>query len=74
MVRIPVGDPDPEDDLGEPVTAPWLSTMDGATGATVPDDLWPGDGTCSCESYDCRGECCGIGNCSCTPTEGDDTP
>ncbi len=27
-----------------------------------PDRLW-----CSCEIYDCRGECCGIGGCSCTP-------
>ena len=22
--------------------------------------------TCDCESYDCRGECCGLGNCSCS--------
>jgi hypothetical protein len=22
---------------------------------------------CDCESYDCTGECCGRGNCSCTP-------
>ncbi|KUL36453.1 hypothetical protein [Actinoplanes awajinensis] len=26
-------------------------------------------GVCDCESYDCRGECCGLGNCSCTAAE-----
>lgn len=26
------------------------------------------DGFCNCEDYDCAGECCGVGNCSCTPT------
>lgn len=41
--------------------------------------MWiaPLDGTCRCESYDCTGECCGQGNCTCTApveTEGDPTP
>jgi hypothetical protein len=26
-----------------------------------------GEEFCTCESYDCHGECCGIGNCTCMP-------
>jgi hypothetical protein len=29
---------------------------------------------CDCEAYDCAGECCGIGRCSCTPAPGDPHP
>jgi hypothetical protein len=29
-----------------------------------------GEEFCTCESYDCHGECCGIGNCTCTPAAG----
>lgn len=30
-----------------------------------------GEEFCNCESYDkCYGECCGIGNCTCTPAVG----
>lgn len=27
------------------------------------------DGACNCESYNCSGECCGVGNCTCTPVD-----
>jgi hypothetical protein len=36
--------------------------------AAEPDD------ECSCASYDCAGECCGVGNCTCTPASGDPHP
>ncbi|GLW31881.1 hypothetical protein [Actinoplanes regularis] len=29
----------------------------------------PTSAICGCESYDCHGECCGLGRCSCTPVE-----
>ncbi|MEW2442807.1 hypothetical protein [Micromonospora marina] len=32
------------------------------------------DRFCVCEAYDCAGECCGVGNCSCTPAPGDPHP
>lgn len=30
--------------------------------------------TCDCESYDCKGECCGVGNCTCTTVRSDGMP
>lgn len=33
----------------------------------APDTDAADDGTCSCESYDCQGQCCGIGRCTCSP-------
>lgn len=35
------------------------------TGATLTEEDEPG--VCLCEGYGCKGECCGIGACSCTP-------
>jgi hypothetical protein len=32
------------------------------------------DAECPCEAYDCAGECCGVGRCSCTPAPGDPHP
>jgi hypothetical protein len=29
--------------------------------------LEPNRAECTCEEYDCTGECCGAGQCSCTP-------
>lgn len=34
-------------------------------GATVTESNEPA--VCLCEGYGCKGECCGIGACSCTP-------
>jgi hypothetical protein len=33
-----------------------------------------GEEFCTCESYDCHGECCGIGNCTCTTDATPDGP
>lgn len=27
---------------------------------------------CNCELYDCDGGCCGVGNCTCSPTDADE--
>jgi hypothetical protein len=34
----------------------------------------PRDGVCICESYDCRGECCGVGMCTCSMVPGPGQP
>ena len=38
----------------------------GMNGKPDPEPAEPG--VCNCESYEpCNGECCGVGNCTCTP-------
>lgn len=39
----------------------------GRPGCQADDDTSE-EGWCDCEEYDCAGECCGLGNCTCTPT------
>ena len=39
----------------------------GAARGSYLCECLPDDGWCDCEEYDCAGECCGVGNCTCTP-------
>ncbi len=47
-----------------------LAGRPGSSPATRTTD----DGSCQCEAYDCAGECCGVGNCTCSPAPGDPHP
>ncbi|MEV5211400.1 hypothetical protein AB0K35_28390 [Micromonospora sp. NPDC053740] len=54
-------------------SACWDCGPEGAT-ASWCDDCYEADPECKCEEYDCAGECCGVGNCTCTPAPGDPHP
>ena len=51
----------------------WDCGPEGATGSWC-DNCFSAQDACTCEEYDCAGECCGVGNCSCTPAPGDPHP
>ncbi len=54
-------------------SACWDCGPEGAT-ASWCDDCFTAQDACTCEEYDCAGECCGVGNCTCTPAAGGPNP
>lgn len=51
----------------------WDCGPEGATGPTC-SDCTDAFQVCFCREFDCAGECCGVGNCTCTPAPGDPHP
>ncbi|SCL16415.1 hypothetical protein GA0074692_0024 [Micromonospora pallida] len=67
------GLPDPYAGQGDGIGSCDCPRCDHGCGVARGSYLCSGDdGICDCEEYDCAGECCGIGNCTCTPD--DDQP